>query len=185
MNLSPFLRISNGHPNSCVWGKYYFREGFDNKFHWYRWEKKDIMKIVDASVFSERSFRVSIWTYFFYKIFFENYRFVDIFKTKPTKRNENFDYFLYSIISKAAGRVPADVTYLNHFVHIFQKILLPGTAFWRTPFLQNTFYGMLLTFGCCFHIDKVECLKKRAFIVSQKDICGGVLQKRTSEKMIW
>ena len=49
-------------------------------------------------------------------------------------------------------------------------------------FLQNTFYWMLLTFGCFFHIGKEECLKKRTFIVDQKDIYRGTLKKRICQK---
>lgn len=63
---------------------------------------------------------------------------------------------------------------MNFFLGIFKR-------FCKT-FLQNTFHRMLLTFDCCFHIGKAECLKKRLFITSQKDIYRGALKKWISRK---
>ena len=51
-------------------------------------------------------------------------------------------------------------------------------------FLQNTFHWMLLTFSCCFHMGKEEHLKKRTFIMDQKNVYRGAIEKRISQKMI-
>ena len=81
----------------------------------------------------------------------------DIYQVKRTKRNKILSlilcHFLYSIFSKATGCV----------------------LFGEHLFLQYTFHQMLLSFGCSFHIGKAECLKKRTFVGTQKDIYRGAL----------
>lgn len=47
--------------------------------------------------------------------------------------------------------------------------------------MQNTFYWMLPTFGCCFHIGKAEWLKKK-MLVCQKYIYRWASEKIISQK---
>ena len=60
-------------------------------------ERKNILKTIDASLLE--ALMVSTGIFFSVKYSSKNYRFLDIFKTKLTKRNKNFEPNLLTLSS--------------------------------------------------------------------------------------
>ena len=96
---------------------------------------------------------------------------LDIYETKPTKRNKTFELNILSIFSKFEACMPADFTKLNSSMDVFKKKVKHVKLFFnKNQFLQNTFDWMLLIFRCCFNIGKAECLRKK---LNEEDLRRG------------